>query len=250
MLSTLRDIRLAFRLFRRAPSFTVIALLSVALSVGAMAVVFTAVKSVLLDPLPYARQSELVQIRTDYPKFPNSLSEWMLWRDAQELARRTRTLASIAFYRTDVFDLPSDNAAPPEALWGLRVSANLFPTLGVQPMLGRNILSEEDQPGGPNEMILSYGLWLRRFHGDPGIVGKTVAINGRSCMVIGVMPQGFNFPLRQGDVHRLGRTSSSGRHCEPRAPLAQRMGFLLLPAGGREFRSARHNRISPRSVRI
>src|SRR5215469_6196288 len=124
MMSILRDIRLAFRLFRRAPSFTIVALLSIALSVGAMAVVFTAVKSVLLDPLPYARQFELVQIRTDFPKFLTSVSDWMLWRDAQELVRRTRTLASIAFYRTDVFDLPGDNVNPPEALSGLRVSSN------------------------------------------------------------------------------------------------------------------------------
>lgn len=201
MLSTLRDIRLAFRLFRRSPTFTAVALLSIALSVGAMAVVFTAVKSVLLDPLPYARQSELVQLRSDYPRFPNSLMDWILWRDAQELVHRTRTLASIGFYRTDIFDLPGANATPPEALWGLRISANLFPTLGVQPMLGRNILPEEDQPGRPNEMILSYGLWQRRFHGDREIVGKTITINRRSCLVIGVMPQGFNFPLREGDVH-------------------------------------------------
>ena len=168
-----------------------------------MAVVFTAVKSVLLDPLPYARQSELVQIRTDFPhrEFPDSVSDWMLWRDAQELVRRTRTLASIAFYRTDVFDLPGGNVNPPEALWGLRVSANLLPTLGVQPMLGRNILPEEDQPGEPNEMLLSYGLWMRRFQGDRGIVGRNIVINGRSCTVIGVMPKGFNFPVREGDVH-------------------------------------------------
>jgi len=201
MLSILRDIRLAFRLSWRAPSFTLITLLSVALSVGAVAVVFTAVKSVLLDPLPYTRQSELVQIRTDFPKFMASVSDWMLWRDGQELVRRTRTLGSIAFYRTDVFDLPGDNVNPPEALWGLRVSANLFPTLGVQPMLGRNILPQEDQPGHPNEMILSYGLWMRRFQGDRGIVGRNIVINGHSCIVIGVMPRGFNFPLREGDVH-------------------------------------------------
>jgi predicted permease len=201
MLSILRDIRLAFRLFWRAPSFTLIALLSIALSVGAMAVVFTAVKSVLLDSLPYTRQSELVQIRTDFPKFLTSLSDWMLWRDGEELVRRTRTLASIGFYRTDVFDLPGDNVNPPEALWGLRVSSNLFPTLGVQPMLGRNILPQEDQPGQQNEMILSYGLWMRRFQGDRGIVGKNIVINRRSCTVIGVMPRGFNFPLREGDVH-------------------------------------------------
>ena len=201
MLSILRDIRLAFRLFWRAPSFTLIALLSIALSVGAMAVVFTAVKSVLLDSLPYTRQSELVQIRIDFPKFLTSVSDWMLWRDGEELVRRTRTLASIGFYRTDVFDLPGDNVNPPEALWGLRVSSNLFPTLGVHPMLGRNILPQEDQPGQQNEMILSYGLWMRRFQGDRGIIGKNIVINRRSCTVIGVMPRGFNFPLREGDVH-------------------------------------------------
>ncbi len=77
-----------------------------------MAVVFTAVKSVLLDPLPYARQSELVQIRTHFPEFLASVSDWMLWRDGEELMRRTRTLASIGFYRTDVFVLPGDNVNP------------------------------------------------------------------------------------------------------------------------------------------
>lgn len=250
MLSTLRDIRLAFRLFRRSPTFTAVALLSIALSVGAMAVVFTAVKSVLLDPLPYARQSELVQLRSDYPRFPNSLMDWILWRDAQELVHRTRTLASIGFYRTDIFDLPGANATPPEALWGLRISANLFPTLGVQPMLGRNILPEEDQPGRPNEMILSYGLWQRRFHGDREIVGKTITINRRSCLVIGVMPQGFNFPLREGDVHIHGPTSSFGHRCKAEYHSARSTLSLLSRAGARVFLSARRNRISPRSARI
>jgi putative ABC transport system permease protein len=125
----------------------------------------------------------------------------MLWRDAQEVARRTRTLASVAFYRTDIFDLTGESAGPPEALWGLRVSANLFPTLGVQPILGRNILPEEDQPGHPNVMILSFGLGQRRFHGNPAIVGQNVPMSGHSCLAIGVMPQGFNFPLRAADVH-------------------------------------------------
>jgi predicted permease len=209
-----------------------IALLSIALSVGAMAVVFTAVKSVLLDPLPYTRQSELVQIRSDYPKFPNSLSDWMLWRDAQEIARRTRTLASIAFYRTEVSDLPGDNASPPEALWGLRISANLFPTLGVQPILGRNILPEEDQPGHPNEMILSYGLWQRRFHGDPAIVGKTITINRRSCVVIGVMPQGFNFPLREGDVHTPWPYIEFWAPLQTGAPLHPQTGLFVVARRG------------------
>lgn len=200
-MSFLRDIRLALRLFGRTPSLTGIALLSIALSVGAMAVVFTAVKSVLIEPLPYARPSRLVQIRSEFPKFEASHTDWAIWSDAQEIMRRTRTLASVGVYRNEIFDLSGDASTPPEALYGLRVSANLFPTLGVAPMLGRNILPDEDQPGHANEMILSYGLWVRRFNSDPGVVGRSVNIDGHNCLVIGVMRPEFDFPLRRGAVH-------------------------------------------------
>jgi predicted permease len=196
-----RDIRLAFRLFCRTAVPTGIALLSIALSVGATAVVFTAVRAVLITPLPYTRPSELVQIRAEFPKFVASHSDWALWSDAQQLARRTRTLASVAVYRNEMFNLAGDTSTPPEALYGLRVTANLFPTLGVTPMLGRNILPDEDRPGYPNEMILSYGLWVRRFNSDRGIIGHSVTIGGRSCLIIGVMPPDFDFPLRREAVH-------------------------------------------------
>jgi len=195
--AALRDVRLAFRLFRRTPSLTAIAFLSIALSVGATAVVFTAIKAVLLDPFPYARSSELVQVATDFANARQSQSDWVNWQDAQELARRTRTLESLAIYGNAVFDLAGDSALPPEALYGLRVSANLFPTLGVSPMLGRNIAAEEDRPGGPKVVILSYGLWNRRFSADPDVAGRTVRINGEEYVVIGVMGPSFNFPLRR-----------------------------------------------------
>ena len=197
----LRDIKLAFRLFWRSPGLTGIALVSIALSVGATAVVFAAVQSVLLNPLPYARAGELVQIRTEFPRFGASHSDWALWNDAQEIMRRTRTLASVGVYRNEILNLSADASTPPEALYGLRASASLFPTLGVTPMLGRNILPDEDQPGHANEMILSYGLWVRRFRSDPRIIGRTITIDGHDCLVIGVMPQEFNFPLRRGAVH-------------------------------------------------
>jgi predicted permease len=200
-MSTLQDIKLAFRLFWRSPGLTGIALVSIALSVGATAVVFAAVKSVLINPLPYARAGELVQIRTEFPKFAASHSDWALWNDAQEIIRRTRTLASAGVYRNEILNLSADGSTPPEALYGLRASASLFPTLGVTPMLGRNILPGEDQPGHANEMILSYGLWVRRFHSDPKIIGKTITIDDHDCLVIGVMPEEFNFPLRRGAVH-------------------------------------------------
>ncbi len=197
-----QDIRLAFRLFRRDFTATGIALLSIALSIAATAVVFTAVKSVLIDPLPYARPSELVQIRSEYPKMQEqSHGDWVFWNDTRELIRRTKTLESVGVYANAIFDLGGRTGATPEALYGLRMSASLLPTLGVTPMLGRNVLPEEDRPGRSDEMILSYGLWVRRFNSDPGVVGRTVTVNGHNCIIIGVMPPGFNFPLRRQAAH-------------------------------------------------
>ena len=197
METLLQDTRIAFRLMRRSPALTGIALLSIALSVGATAVVFTAVKAVLLDPLPYAHPKDLVQIRTDFSGGGQSHGDWVFWNDTQEIIRRTRTLESVGVYRNAVFDLGGGPSTPPQALYGIRATAGLFRTLGVAPMLGRNILPEEDQPGHAEEMILSYGLWTTRFQNDRNIVGRTVRVNGHNCLVIGVMPPGFNFPLRR-----------------------------------------------------
>jgi len=196
------DVRIALRLLRRTPVPAAIAFLSIALSVGATAVVFAAIQAVLLRPLPYARPQELVQLRTEYPRMDQQSSgDWVYWNDAQEVIRGNRTLQAVGIYRNAVFDLAGDPSTTPEALYGLKITANLFPTLGVSPMLGRNILPEEDQPGRSDKMILSYGLWVRRFHSDPGVVGRVVTVNGHDCMVIGVMPPDFNFPLRRDAAH-------------------------------------------------
>jgi len=201
-MTVLRDIRLAFRLFRRTLVPTGIALVSIALSVGATAVVFAAIKAVLIDPLPYAHPETLVQIGSEFPRMQQqSQTDWVVWNDTQELARNTRVLDSVGVYGNAVFDLAGSPETTPEALYGLRMTANLFPVLGVAPMLGRNIAPKEDQPGHPDEMILSYGLWVRRFHADPSVVGRTVTENGHACLVIGVMPPGFNFPLRRAAAH-------------------------------------------------
>lgn len=197
----LQDIRVSLRLLRRDPSLTAIALLSIALSVGATAVVFTAIKAVLLDPLPYAHAGQLVQIRTDFAGAGPAHGDWVFWNDTQEIMRRTRTLEAAGVYRNAVFDLGGGASGPPQALYGIRASANLFRTLGVSPMLGRNILPEEDQSGHAEEMILSYGLWMSRFHSDRNIVGQTVKVNGHNCLIIGVMPPDFNFPLRRAATH-------------------------------------------------
>jgi putative ABC transport system permease protein len=197
-----QDIRLAIRLYRRTPLSTAIAWFSIALTVGATAVVFAAVKAVLLNPLPYAHAEQLVLFRREYPLMQQqSNGDWVFWNDAQEVIKRTRTLESVGVYRNAIFNLAGDPSTTPEALYGLKVTAGLFPTLGVSPMLGRNIKPEEDRPGEPDEMILSYGLWARRFHSDRGVVGRTVTVDGHPCTIIGVMPPEFNFPLRRTAVH-------------------------------------------------
>ena len=194
----LRDIRHSFRMFLRAPLPTLIALLSIAISVGATAVVFTAVRSVLLKPLPYLRAGELVQIGIEMPKVPESShSDWVFWDDMQEVVRSTRTLASVGMWGNAMFTLAGDAHSLPEALYGARMSASLFPTLGVAPMLGRNMLPDEDLSARGEVVILSYGLWTRRFSADRAIVGRSVKFQGHDMTVIGVMPEGFDFPLRR-----------------------------------------------------
>jgi len=198
----LQDVRLAFRFFSRTPVPAGIALLSIAVSVGATAVVFAAVKSVLIDPLPYARPSELVQFRSEFPKMQQQSSgDWVVWNDVRELNGRLRTTGPLGMYGNAVFDLAGGGATTPEALYGVRVNADLFHVLGVSPMLGRNVLTQEDQAGHADVIILSYGLWQRRFHAERDVVGRTIIVNGHGCRVIGVMPADFNFPMRRTAAH-------------------------------------------------
>jgi putative ABC transport system permease protein len=191
-----RDFRHTLRVLSRTPTLTAVALLSIAITIGATAVVFTAVKSALIAPLPYANAGELVQLRTENTKFGKSHADWVTWSDAQDILKSNRSFRSMGIYHYALFNLSGDGSSLPEALYGLAVSANMFPTLGVAPILGRNILPEEDQPNRNNEMILSYGLWTRRFSSDPGVIGRSVEVNGHACTIIGVMPSGFDFPMR------------------------------------------------------
>jgi len=190
------DVRQALRLIRRTPSVTALAILSTAIGASATAVVFTAVKAVLIEPFPFSHPDELVTIRSDFDRGGAPHSDWVHWNDAQDVRRDNHSFAAVGTYHYALFNLAGDRSSLPEALYGLFVSADLFPLLGVHPMIGRNILPEETQPGRDREMILSYGLWVRRFHSDPRVVGSTVEVNGHACRIIGVMPDGFDFPLR------------------------------------------------------
>ena len=180
----------------RAPAVTLIAILMIAIGVGAATVVYAAVKAVLIEPFPYSHSEALVQIRTDFGRGGSSRQDWVSRDDMEDVARENQSFTAIGTYHYALFNLGGDGGSLPEALYGLYVSASVFPTLGVNPMLGRNILPEEAEPGRDREMILSYGLWVRRFRADPGAVGRTVQVNGHDCLIIGVMPAGFDFPMR------------------------------------------------------
>jgi len=147
---------------------------------GSIAAVFMAVRAVLIKPLPYARPDELVIFRADYRNAPESQGDWVFRREAEEIVTQSRTLEGAGSWGNAVFDLGGDGNTPPEALYGLRMTASLLPTLGVTPMLGRNIEKSEEPDTGA-EMILSYGLWMRRFHGDRSVVGRSVTVNARAC---------------------------------------------------------------------
>ncbi len=210
-----QDIRQALRLLRRTPGITVVALVSIAITIGATAVVFAAIRAVLLDPLPYANARELVQFRAESSRYGGGQADWVSWTDMQDVIHRNRTLESIGIYRYALFNLFGDGNASPEALYGLFVSASMFPTLGVKPMLGRNILPDETQLNRDREMVLSHGLWVRRFNSDPKVIGRTVEINGHDCTIIGVMPPGFDFPMRMATTVR-----TPSQHMDFWAPLA------------------------------
>jgi predicted permease len=187
----LHDLRYAARLQRKNPAFTIIAIIALALGIGANTAIFSVVNTVLLRPLPYKDPERLVMVWEDasrhgYPRDTPAAANFVDWRDQSQNFEGMAAIADESFNLTGSGD--------PERLEGRRVSANMFPLLGVEPQLGRVFTAAEDQPGAQRVVILSYPLWQRRFGGDPAIVGQSLTLNGESHVVIGVMPARFQFP--------------------------------------------------------
>jgi predicted permease len=205
-----QDLRYAVRQLRRAPSFAAVTILTLGIAIGANTGVFSVVNAVLLEPLPYPESDRLTTLWTRYlpqsgfdiPQFALSGPEIL---DFQET---TRTLESVGIYYPSSRTLTGDGEAAERVRVGM-YSASLLPTLGVQPELGRWFTPEEDFAGGPAVAMLSYGLWTERFGADPTIVGGSILINGVSTQVVGVMPQGFEFPAGTRAWLPLGLTRDS-----------------------------------------
>jgi putative ABC transport system permease protein len=179
-----QDLRYGARSMRRAPGFTIVAIVALALGIGANAAIFSVVNAVLLRPLAYQDSNCLVTILHKGDD-PVAVANYIDWRDQN---RSFETMGAADYWFTNLTGIDA-----PERLPALKVTQNLLPMLGVQPILGRLFVEGEDRVGAEHEVILSYNLWQRRFSADAGIVGKTILLDGTSYEIVGVMPRGFRF---------------------------------------------------------
>jgi putative ABC transport system permease protein len=187
MSSFLSDLRLALRLLGRAPTFAITAILTLGIAIGATTAIFSVANPVLLQPLPYPTPDRIVDVwERDRDGGKNNVG-FATYRDFADRATTIQAAAAIGSWQPTLSD--GDN---PELVSGLRVSSTYFNTLGVQPVLGRGFRADEDRPGVPRVVVLSYSLWQRRFGGDPAVVGKPISIGGTPMNVVGVMPNGFS----------------------------------------------------------
>jgi putative ABC transport system permease protein len=195
--SIVADVRYAVRMLRRSPGFTAVAVLTLALGIGANTAIFTVAYNVLLRPLPYRDAKRLVIVWEDasaygFPRDTPAPGNYASWRSENNV------FADMAAVDVQRFDLGRRGA--PEQFLGEQITANIFPLLGVKPALGRNILPEEDKPGANHVVILSHAAWMANFGGDPNIIGKQIRLNDFTYTIIGVMPSGFVFSDRETQI--------------------------------------------------
>jgi predicted permease len=191
--SVYADWRFALRQLRRSPGFALLAILTLALGIGANAALFTVVESVLLRPLPYAHSDRLIYIGPKTDKLQFSNTSWLNYRDIRE---QSQCFQAIGAYVEDAAVIQTKDAS--NSVAAIRLTPNIFSMLGVQPLLGRMFTEAEGQAGGPSVVMLSEGLWRDNFNTDPDIVGQSVRIGGVVHTVVGVMPYRMTFPEEAG----------------------------------------------------
>ena len=191
------DLKYAFRMLLKSPGFTLVAILTLALGIGANTAIFSVVNAVLLRPLPLSEPARLVQI-FESKKFPAGFLGSVSAANLQDWREQNTTFEGIAAYQYKDFAL--QDKASPERILGVTVSANYFPVLGAQPLLGRTFLKDEDQGGGANVVVLSEALWRAQFSADRAIIGRSISLGGRPFTVIGVMPEAFRFPSERAKL--------------------------------------------------
>ena len=206
-----KDVRYGARNLLRTPMFTMVAVITLALGIGANTAIFSVVNAVLLRPLAYKDPDRLVTI-LHYGSAPVAGANYIDWRDQ---SHSFEAMGAAEYWSPNL-----TGTDPPEHLLGLRMTQNLLPMLGVEPLLGRVFVPGEDQTGAEHEVVLSHRLWQRRFNSDANVLGKSIVLDGQGYTVIGVMPVEFKFapfwathaelwaPLAFGDrIHNRGGNS-------------------------------------------
>src|ERR1700693_4881867 len=210
--SLLQDRRFGARMLRKNPGFTAIAVLTLALGIGANTAIFSVVHGVLLSPLPYTQPDRLVMIMESNPRYAHV---WVSYPNFQDWQRSAQSFVQMAAFMQPGYDLT--NPGNPEHVVRSAVTAGFFSTLGVRLALGREFSAQEDQHGGARALIISDRLWKNRFAQSPQVLGKPATLDGVDCFIVGVLPPGFRFwsdadvytPLSQGDALIIG---ARGRH--------------------------------------
>ncbi len=190
-----QDLRLGGRLLMKSPGFTVVAVATLALALGANAAIFSIVDAVLIRPLPYADPHRLVWMfcqRVDRAKAPFSIA------DFDDYRRQGRSVQDLAAFSTWGANLTGEGRA--ERLQGIKITGNFLGALGVRPVLGRGIEPADDTPAAAPAVVVTYGLWQRLLGADPRVTGRTILLNGRRYTVAGVLPRGFFFPQRDAEI--------------------------------------------------
>jgi putative ABC transport system permease protein len=196
MLTSLwREIRVGLRTLAKNPGFTTISIFTLALGIGANSALFSVVDAVLLQQLPFHNPQQLVWVwctRVDRDKAPLSIA------DFEDYRRENHSLSDMAAFSNWGANLT--DRGEPERLQGLRISGNAFSLLGADAVAGRALLPKDDTPGNDHVVVLSYGLWQRRFGGDRSLVGQNLTLNGESYTVVGILPRSFLFPVRDAEM--------------------------------------------------
>ncbi len=183
------DFKYAVRALRKNPTFSLAAILTLALGIGANALVFSVVRAVILRPLDYSNPDELVQL---WESGKHMEGDWVSFPNFRDWARQAQSFTGLAAYTYNGTTISGDKE--PEAVLALEVTDRFFDMLGVKPALGRTFVEGEDQPSHDHVAVISYALWQRRYAGDPNVMGRQVVIGARPHTIIGIMPSSFRFP--------------------------------------------------------
>ena len=221
-----QDLRYALRTLRQSPGFTLVAILTLALGIGANTTIFSVINAVLLRPLPYSHPDRLVLLAEHWPAFPILSVSYENYKDFRDQSTSYETVAAV-----QPLSYTLTGSGDPERVTGMPITASLLPMLGIQPVAGRLIQPDDDRVGGAPVVMISYALWQRRFAGSHDALGKTLTLDNNPYTLIGVLPARIS---DRGSLRSLRPVRAVGTHSAGRSQLAYGNPPHSTPEGRRD----------------